>query len=160
MLKDGIIKVPSKSYRFSNAEKFDNAIYSQIDINYLYEIVERFDSDNQFNQIKKRSLISPSFLQFYKNGKVRNFNYLNPDPNVTGYRGIVYKKNNIFFIDEASFSSDRSLKIYTYKLKIEGDKIYLLEMPKTLFKPSEYTCLVYQKSQKIPEEWKKYKADW
>ena len=65
-------------------------------------------------------------------------------------------------IDEFGMTSDRSLTIYTYKVKVEGDTIYLLEiMPNTLlFKPSEYICYVYKKSEKIPEEWKKYKPDW
>ena len=38
-------------------------------------------------------------LQFYENGRVRFLYYMNADPEITGRRGIIYKKNNKIKID-------------------------------------------------------------
>lgn len=40
-------------------------------------------------------------IQFYKNGRVRffSFGYTDPNPEITGRRGIIYKKNGKIKID-------------------------------------------------------------
>lgn len=159
-LKDGITTVPPNGYVFKNKKKFTKDILQNINENYLYRLKERYYADSNFNKKSTASLLGAYYLQFYANGCVRGIDYLQTDTNISGYRGIVYLKNQQIYIDRAGLSSDRSLKIYTYVLKIEGNKIFLLEKPNTLFKPSEYTCMVYERSEKIPEDWKAYKADW
>jgi len=47
--------------------------------------------------------------------------------------------------------------IATLSVKIEGDKIYILH-DHTFNDVME--CEVYEKWEKIPEDWKKYKPDW
>ena len=134
---------------------------SEIDANYVYEQVGSYNVDSQLKKIQKTESPGLHYIQFYENGVVRFLYYLEPNPDISGIRGVFYIKNKRMYIDEFGMTSDRSLTIYTYKVKVEGDTIYLLEMPNTLlFKPSEYICYVYKKSEKIPEEWKKYKADW
>jgi len=77
---------------------------------------------------------------------------MNADPEITGRRGVIYKKNNKIKIDTDFKGS--------YSVKIEGDYIFLLD-DNFLVPRDEYICFVYKKSdEKIPEEWKKYPADW
>lgn len=160
-LQDGITTVPFEGYIFKNKKNFNSIIFEKfINSKTLYQLESRYYADENFNKIREVSPLGAYFIQFYDNGCVRGMDYLEPNPNIAGYRAIIYQKNQNIWIDRAGLSSDRSLKIYTYKLKIEGDKIYLLEIPKTLFKPSEYTCLVYEKSKKIPDDWKQYKPAW
>ena len=56
----------------------------------------------------------------------------------------------------------RSGITYSYRLKVEGDYIYLRRFQKVFFsESSESLCFVYKKSdEKVPEDWKKYPADW
>lgn len=67
------------------------------------------------------------------------------------------------FIDKFGLSSDRSgTTYYSYRLKVEGDYIYLRTFQKVFFsESSESLCFVYKKSdERISADWKKYKADW
>jgi hypothetical protein len=83
------------------------------------------------------------------------------NPKNAGRRGIIYVKNLSLRIDSQSADQDGNLFVGSYKVKIQHDKIYLLELPNTiLFKPSEYICYEYQKTYKIPASWKKFQADW
>ena len=93
---------------------------------------------------------------------MRFIDYLEPNPEKSGNRGVFYIRNEKMFIDKFGLSSDRSGIIYSYRLKVEGDYIYLRRFQKVFFsESSESLCFVYKKSdEKIPEEWKKYAADW
>ena len=74
----------------------------------------------------------------------------------------LYIRNEKMFIDKFGLSSDRSGITYSYRLKVEGDYIYLRRFQKVFFsESSESLCFVYKKSdEKVPEEWKKYPSDW
>jgi len=49
------------------------------------------------------------------------------------------------FIDKFGLSSDRSGIIYSYRLKVEGDYIYLRRFQKVFFsESSESLCFVYK----------------
>ena len=99
-------------------------------------------------------------LQFYENGRVRFLYYMNADPEITGRRGIIYKKNNKIKIDTDFANQGGTISKGSYSVKIEGDYIFLLD-DNFLVPGSEYICFVYKKSdEKIPEEWKKYPAEW
>lgn len=158
-LENGIAKVPYNNKVFKRKNR---NLSSEIDANYIYEQVGSYNVESQLKKIQKTESLGLHYIQFYENGAVRFLYYLEPNPDISGIRGVFYIKNKRMYIDEFGMTSDRSLTIYTYKVKVEGDTIYLLEiMPNTLlFKPSEYICYVYKKSEKIPEEWKKYKPDW
>ena len=58
------------------------------------------------------------------------------------------------FIDKFGFT-------YSYRLKVEGDYIYLRTFKGAFFsESSESLCFVYKKSSKrISADWKKYTAD-
>ena len=66
------------------------------------------------------------------------------------------------FIDKFGLFSDRSGTTYSYSIKIGGDYIYLQTFKDAFFsESSESLCFVYKKSsERIPEEWKRYPADW
>ncbi|AKK72620.1 hypothetical protein OK18_08270 [Chryseobacterium gallinarum] len=152
-------KVLTKKYK--NIDKFNELAYRNIDIDYFYKQIDYYLSDKNFN--KKRDYGSNAIrkIQFYNNGRIRILGMEDPDPENAGMRGIIYLKDNHIRIDTQGASQDGDIFKITFKVKIEGDKIYLLEMPNTLlFQPSEYNCYIYQKAKKIPEDWKKYKADW
>jgi hypothetical protein len=101
-------------------------------------------------------------IQFYNNGAVRFIDYLEPNPEKSGGRGVFYIRNEKMFIDKFGLSSDRSGITYSYRLKVEGDYIYLRRFQKVFFsESSESLCFVYKKSdEKVPEEWQKYAVDW
>ncbi|AKK72619.1 hypothetical protein OK18_08260 [Chryseobacterium gallinarum] len=159
-LKDGT-KVPSSSYIFSNKKNFSSNILNHINTNHLYELKATYMCDYKLNIKRKLSLMGAYYLQFYNNGEVRFMDALEPNPNVTGYRGVIYVKNGNFYIDKAApvYTSGKNLDIHKYFLKVDGDSLLLRE-DNSFFRQSEYILLVYKKSGKIPENWKKYKADW
>ena len=101
-------------------------------------------------------------IQFYKNGRVRffSFGYTDPNPEITGRRGVIYKKNGKIKIDTQFANQSGDIFKGSYSVKIEGDYIFLLD-DNFLVPGSEYICFVYKKSdEKVPEDWKKYPADW
>ncbi|WHF51963.1 hypothetical protein QGN23_01500 [Chryseobacterium gotjawalense] len=159
VLSDGFTKVPISSYRFSNKYKFSSDTLKDIDINYFYELEYSYDSDPNF--YKKGEKIAATWgktLQFYPNGQVREFakKFSNKNRNITGNRGILYQ-DKYLFIDMYGAISDGAMRIITYKIKIENDKIFLLE--KT-FLGGDNLCRVFAKKNKIPEDWKQYEANW
>ncbi|OWR14578.1 hypothetical protein [Chryseobacterium sp. VAUSW3] len=154
-------KVISK--KFKNINKFDKTSLKNIDTNYFYEMVDSYMADINFSKIRDVGEDVPRKIQFYKNGRVRFFSFGIEDANPlnAGTRGIIYKNNNSIRIDFTNADQDGTLFVGTYQVKIENDKIYLLELPGTfLFKPSEYICYEYKKSNKIPENWKEYSSEW
>lgn len=157
-LNDGSTVVPH-NYKFKNIIYFEKSVYNDIDINYLYERKYSYRSDNNFNDIGGEISDVKRMIQFYPDGHIRlfSFNNVSPDPNQTGMRGIIYMRNNKIKIDEQFAYQGGGLYIGTVDVKIEDGKVYILY---NHHRNSESKCDVYQKSEKIPEEWKKYKADW
>jgi len=104
-------------------------------------------------------------LQFYEGGYVRilsTFVKKSPDPEVSGMRGVIYKKKQDIRIDTQSADQDGTLQKQTLDVIVEGDRIYLVER---LFGmswgwSSNPLCFVYEKAEKVPEDWKQYKPDW
>ena len=89
---------------------------------------------------------------------MRFIDYLEPNPEKSGNRGVFYIRNEKMFIDKFGLSLDRSGITYSYRLKIDGDYIYLRSFQKVFFSESlESLCFVYKRSsERIPEDWKKY----
>ncbi|WP_185226179.1 hypothetical protein [Chryseobacterium indologenes] len=158
-LGDGT-KVPEKGYKFKNKEKFNSEIYRTIDLNYFYELEYSYYSDLNFGE---KGEAWPEkwvkILQFYPKGQVREYahKFSNKDVNITGNRGIIYEKGNILYIDMYGAISDGEMKILTFKLKIENNKIFMRENSSF---GGVSLCRVFNKSGKIPEDWKQYTADW
>jgi hypothetical protein len=87
---------------------------------------------------------------------------MDPNPDIHGNRGIIYKQNNKIKIDFYDiFSSDGRKRIITYLVKVENDRLYVLEY---LFMDyvfmNQMLCYVYEKKDKVPEGYKNYEADW
>ena len=72
----------------------------------------------------------------------------------------LYKKNGKIKIDTQFANQSGDIFKGTYSVKIEGDYLFLLD-DNFLVPRNEYICCVYKRStERIPEEWKKYPADW
>ncbi|MDR1876430.1 MAG: hypothetical protein LBQ84_02260 [Flavobacteriaceae bacterium] len=107
-LSDGN-KVPSKGYKFANKNKFDSSIYEVIDPNYFYELIDEYLADRNYKKVRDIGTFLTPNLQFYPNGSVRELRktYMDPNPDISGNRGIIYKQNNKIKIDFYDiFSSD------------------------------------------------------
>ena len=132
----------------------------EIDTNYIYDLVAVGYCDKNFEQTRESSVLVAYYIQFYNNGAVRFINYLEPNPERSGNRGVFYIRNEKMFVDKFGLSSDRSGNTYSYSVKIEGDYVFLLD-DNFLVPRNEYICFVYKKSdEKIPEDWQKYPSDW
>lgn len=152
-------KVLTKKYK--NIDKFNELAYKNIDVDYFYKQIDYYMCDKNFNKIRDYGSSAIRKIQFYNNGRIRILGIEDPNPENVGMRGIIYLKDNHIKIDTQGASQAGDIFRVTFKVKIEGNYIYLLEIPNTLiFQPSEYNCYIYMKSEKVPEDWKKYKADW
>ena len=158
-LENGIAKVPYNNKVFKRKNR---NLSSEIDANFLYKKVNYYMADKNYKKLRDIGKDVERSIQFYENGRVRffSFGYTDPNPEITGRRGIIYKKNGKIKIDAQFGNQSGDVYKGTYSVKIEGDYIYLLD-DNFLVPRSEYICFVYKKSdEKVPEEWKKYPADW
>lgn len=157
-LQDGQ-KILVSKYR--NIDKFDNTIFKLIDKDYFYVETDYYACDKNFKKkIRDFGSYTTRNMQFYDNGRIRIFGHKKPDPEITGRRGIAYINKKEIFLDTQGASQDGDIFKMTYKIKVDGDKIFMREASYTLFGTSEKSCYVYQKSEKVPENLKQYKADW
>ncbi|MDR2122938.1 MAG: hypothetical protein LBP34_07415 [Flavobacteriaceae bacterium] len=158
-------KVPYKGYKFTKGSKFAPSIYEVIDPNYFYELIGRYELDRKLKVIEDigKDIVSVRVLQFYYNGRIRVFPKIeeNPNPEKVGYRGVIYKQGNKTKIDFfKGVSQDGDMGIVTYQVWVEGDKLLLLERSLHNIILNEIPCYIYEKKDKVPEEWKQYKPDW
>jgi hypothetical protein len=160
----GGTKVLSKKYK--NIDKFDPSIYLQIDSNYFYKLVDSYESGKNYKEVVgSRSGSSHLKLQFYQHGYIRiisDFVKTSPDPEFSGMRGVIYRYKQDIRIDTQSADQDGALQRATFKVIVEEDRIYLVQR---LFGmswgwSSNPLCFVYEKAEKVPEDWKQYKPDW
>lgn len=148
--------------KYKNIDRFDQSIFKDIDVNHFYKKIDYYMADKNYNKIRDIGNDVDRMIQFYENGRVRflSFTMNEADPEKTGMRGIIYinKKNNLK-IDTQFANQDGHISKGTYSVKVEGDKLYLLD-DNLLLPQSEYICFVYQKAEQVPESWRQYKADW
>ena len=160
-LADGRKVIKSK---YKNIKYFDANIFNEIDVNFLYKKVDYYMADKNYKKLRDIGKDVERSIQFYKNGRVRffSFGYTDPNPEITGRRGIIYKKNGKIKIDTQFANQSGDIFKGTYSVKIEGDYIYLQTFKDAFFSEySESLCFVYKKSdERISADWKKYKADW
>lgn len=152
--------VPKPGYIWANESNFNQLIYKQIDSSYFYELVEEYWSDSQFKKVREANYetLWKKKLQFYSDGRVRRFasKLANANPEITGNRGIIYGTPNNVKIDFLEGVSNNKIVINTYKVKLEGDYIYMY-LPSL---QNQKYCLVYKKSDFVNDDYKKFKANW
>lgn len=157
ILVDGS-KTLTKKYK--NRGKFNSIIYNVIDSNFLYKEVDSYLVDK--NYVKKRPIGSSKtshFLQFYSNGSIRFLLYKEPNPEITGRRGIIYLEDDKIKIDTQFANQGGSISKGTYSVKVNDDKLFLYDDNSFLPK-SEFICIVFEKSEMVPIDWAKYKVEW
>ncbi|WP_131555329.1 hypothetical protein [Sphingobacterium deserti] len=155
-----------KKYR--NIDKFDPSIYEQIDTNYLYQEIGTCYADRKVGNIRDFKKEERNVrIQFYPRGYLRLIAFSEkpegPDPEVTGARGVIYKKGGKTKIDRQIADQDGTLQRGIFLVRVDGDRIYVMYAPVVtnyLFFDNSFECDVYQKAEKVPEDWKKYKPDW
>ena len=79
------------------------------------------------NGLENHQFLGAYYIQFYNNGAVSFINYLEPNPEKSGNRGVFYIRNEKMFIDKFGLSLDRSGITYSYRLKVEGEIIFIYE---------------------------------
>lgn len=134
--------------------------YNLIDDHFLYQKIDSYFVDK--NYVKTRPIENsktPYFLQFYPNGRVRFIQTKEPDPNITGKRGVIYLRGDMIKLDTQFFNQGGALSRGTYNVKIVGDKLYLYD-DNSLIKSREFICQVFIKSERVPENWKKFNISW
>ena len=158
-LQDKMTQVPTNNKIFNRKNR---NLPNEIETNHIYDLVAVGYCDKNFERTRESPVLGAYYIQFYNNGAVRIIDYLEPNPEKSGNRGVFYIKNEKMFIDKFGLFSDRSGTTYSYSIKIEGDYIYLRTFQKVFFSESlESLCFVYKKSdERTPEEWKKYDVDW
>lgn len=156
-LKDG---TKTLSKKFKNQEKFDNKIYDVIDDNFFYQEMDHYFVNK--NYVKTRSIENSRtsyFLQFYPNGRIRFIQTKEPDPDITGRRGVIYLKGDMIKLDTQFSNQGGAVSKGTYSVRVIGDKLYLYD-DNSLGKLQEFICHVFVKSERIPEDWKKFRVSW
>lgn len=112
------------SQNLKNIKYFESDILKQIDTVGYYQCVNIYFADNHYNIKRELNNDYKRILKFKNNGYIES-NALSS--NKEGYSGVIYMKNQKIKIDIIGGTSDRSKIIRTYKLKIEGNKLHLLE---------------------------------
>lgn len=157
-------KVPKSNFIFINKEKFEDSIFVSIHKEYFYELENIFWSDKDFNIVKKGESDSlwVSILQFYPNGNVRRFpkEMMSPYPEIIGNRGVIYNDNGNIKIDFFEAISNNRMTIQTYKVKIDGDRLYLLRYSLMDSFSNNMRCYVFTRKEIIPSEYTKLQANW
>lgn len=147
--------------KYKNREKFNSKIYDLIDNSFFYKEIDSYLVDKHYTKIRQigNSNIS-NFLQFYANRSIRFLLHKEPNPEITGRRGVIYfNKGDKLKIDTQFANQGGAISKGTYSVIVEGNKLYLIDDNSWVSRP-EYICLVFEKSEKVPEEWKNYKTDW
>ena len=158
-------KVPKENYTFRNQNKFNSTLYNEaVDTSYFYALLSIYGCDKKFAYIvNARMEKDPTkrVLQFYKNGQVRlmNINFMKPSPEIEGSRGIVYFKKKEMYFDFFWSGSDHNMRISTSRIKINGDTLIMRQ--EDFFGLNKTgTCWTGKKENKIPENYKEFKANW
>lgn len=146
--------------KYKNRKYFNSETYNLIDANCFYKEVDCYIADLNYKKIRDIGRTQTDVnIQFYNNGCIRILMYKDGNPKNTGKRGVIYMKNNFLKIDTQFSDQNGNISRGSYSIKVQGDKLYLLDN-NFLFTRAEYFCKVFEKSEKIPEFWKQYEADW
>ena len=129
------------SVKLNNIKYFRAELLNDISTDEYYREIQLYYSNRNFEKIKDLSSESYRVLRFQKDGYV-----ISSKSKITlkyEYGGVLYKKNNQVYIDLIEGTQDGCPTINRYKVKIVGDKLYLLE--DNFLINFERVCYVYQK---------------
>lgn len=143
VLKNGFTKVPARPDFFKNKIYFDQSVLSKIDTDVIYE---QFDDNYYTNYTKQEDTLARlndksvyhgyTVYRFYSNGCFNAF-YLRKDkpelekdmfdPDLSGWRGVLYKKKNRILGDTFTQLSGVRwvLGIKTQEFRFSGDTLYV-----------------------------------
>lgn len=133
----------SYAQKLRNIKHFNSEVLNNIDTENYYECIGVYFADKNYNIIEVLNNTSTRILKFEKNGYILSSGDSN---NKDGYRGVLYLKRKKIKIDLIDGTSDRSRYIQPYNVKIEGNKIHLLQQPFIINDPLLY--LIYELKKK------------
>lgn len=110
--------------KLKNIKYFSNEILKNISTTGNYQCTGIYFSDKNYNIIRELKNTTTRILKFRKDGYIES-NIIASNKN--GYSGVIYSKRGDLKIDLIGGTSDRSKIIRTYKVKIDGSKLHLLE---------------------------------
>ena len=102
----------------NNIKYYNKEVLTMISTEGYYHCVGVYFSDKNYNIIRELSNTA-RILKFRKDGYIE----FNDDEKC----GVIYIKNKKLIIDLIGGTSDRSKIIRTYKVKVEGNRIHMLE---------------------------------
>lgn len=110
--------------RLKNIKYFNNDNLKNINTEGTYQCIGVYFSDRHYNITKKLQNTTNRVLKFRRDGYVES-NII--ASNKEGYSGVIYSKKQQLKIDLIGGTSDRSKILRTYKLRIEENKLHILE---------------------------------
>lgn len=126
--------------KLRNIKYFNNDLLKTIDTVGYYQCTGIYFSDENYKIITELSNGTARILKFKSNGYIE---FSGGTPNHNGYNGILYFKNDQLKIDLIGGTSDGGKILRTYNLKIEGNKLHLLE--DNLFMRRELIYYIYER---------------
>jgi hypothetical protein len=154
-------KVPSESTYFDKfyREKKTTGLPKGIDVNSVYVEDYYLGFNNERFEIKDRFIV---MYRFYSNGSISKFlKSINLDlkdislnPDSTGYRGICFKKDKIWYLDlVAPVTENRSIGTYDYEfVEITPDTIKIKRV-------RDYIIYVYKRVS-LDEKNRQFTGNW
>lgn len=133
-------KCMSSAQTLRNIKYFNKDILKIIDTIGYYQCIGIYFSDKNYKIITELRNETSRILKFKGNGYIESNTV---KPNREGYNGILYSKNDKLKIDLIGGASDGSKIIRSYKLKIEGNRLHLLE--DNPFMGSELIYYIYER---------------
>lgn len=112
------------SQNLKNIRYFKSEILKQINTVGYYQCINIYFVDNHYKIKRELNNDYKRILKFNSNGYIQSNAFAS---NNDGNSGVIYLKNGKLKIDLIGGTSDRSKIIRTYKVKIDDNKLYLLE---------------------------------
>ena len=89
-LQDKMTQVPTNNKIFNRKNR---NLPKEIGANYIYDLVAVGYCDKNFERTRESPVLGAYYIQFYNNGAVRFMDYLEPNSEKSGDRGVfLYKK--------------------------------------------------------------------
>ena len=114
----------SNAQRLKNVKYFNKEILKNIDTENYYQCTGVYFSDKNYNIIRELKNTTTRILKFKKDGYIESNAIAS---NKDGNSGVIYIKNGKLKIDLIGGTSDRSKIVRTYRVKIEGERLHVLE---------------------------------
>jgi|GEM_PF-4145143 len=164
-LKNGYKKVPYDKEFFNKHYRKRYGVVNLKDVDYNAVYIEAYiiSAVGDWFNSRQNNNTGISIIKFYNNGCVNKF-YIDKNridnlpllnPEIRGYRGILYKKNKDILMDiVANITGCYILCKYKYKVRIKGDTLFL----KSKENSNKDTYVYLRKV--LSEKNLNYEADW